>query len=212
MSAKAILDENLSIVEVPMPYEERIGKSKLRVIKNGISFAMSIIDTTLLYKPSRILVGLSIFLAAVTLYYSAYPIEYYLRYTRVEDWMIYRVLTITVLGIVSLSLIATGIISEHIISLTFQRRVQPSFFLTLLFRLFNQKFLVLLAITMFLGGVALNLDGIISYLKTGRVYTHWSKIIVGAFLSMASFQLIAAAILVRLIELAKQQKLFSDNR
>jgi len=212
MSAKAILDENLSIVEVPMPYKERIGESKLRVISDGISFARSIIDTTLLYRPSRILVGLSILLAAVALFYSAYPLEYYLRNTRVEDWMVYRVLTITVLGIISLSLLSTGIISEQIISLTFQRKVQPSFFLGLLFRLFNQKYLVILAITMFLTGVAINLDGLISYLETGRVYMHWSRVVVGGFLAMASFQLIVTAILLRIIGLALQQKLFLDKR
>jgi glycosyltransferase involved in cell wall biosynthesis len=52
MSTRA-LHEQLKIVEVPIPYEERVGRSKLSVIRDGISFAQSIVWTALNYNPMR---------------------------------------------------------------------------------------------------------------------------------------------------------------
>ena len=38
MSARALLEDKLRLVEVPMPYAERVGRSKLSVVKDGIRF------------------------------------------------------------------------------------------------------------------------------------------------------------------------------
>jgi len=64
MSARAIMS-GLRIVEVPMPYAERVGASKLRVLKDGVRFLVSIGDALLLYRPGR-LFGLA---AAITVPY-----------------------------------------------------------------------------------------------------------------------------------------------
>lgn len=52
MSTRA-LHEQLSMVEVPIPYSERVGRSKLSVMKDGIRFAQSIVWTALHYNPVR---------------------------------------------------------------------------------------------------------------------------------------------------------------
>ena len=38
MSARALLEDKLPLVEVPMPYAERVGRSKLSVVKDGLRF------------------------------------------------------------------------------------------------------------------------------------------------------------------------------
>ena len=38
MSARALLEEKLTLVEVPMPYAERVGRSKLSVVRDGVRF------------------------------------------------------------------------------------------------------------------------------------------------------------------------------
>jgi hypothetical protein len=43
----------LNIVEVPIPYSERIGRSKLSVVEDGVRFAQSIVWTALCYNPVR---------------------------------------------------------------------------------------------------------------------------------------------------------------
>ena len=43
------------MVEVPIPYSERIGHSKLNIVRDGSVFLHSIIRTALTYNPVRIL-------------------------------------------------------------------------------------------------------------------------------------------------------------
>lgn len=61
MSTRAMY-EDLSIVEVPITYSERVGRSKLSVVRDGIRFLNTILMTALTYNPARIfgLVGLSL--------------------------------------------------------------------------------------------------------------------------------------------------------
>ena len=58
MSTRA-LHEDLRIVEVPIPYKERSGRSKLSVVRDGLRFFKSIVWTALTYNPVRLFGGLS---------------------------------------------------------------------------------------------------------------------------------------------------------
>lgn len=53
MSAICLLDPRLRIEEVPMPYRERIGRSKLSVIQDGLRFLYIILFTICCYTPLR---------------------------------------------------------------------------------------------------------------------------------------------------------------
>jgi hypothetical protein len=52
MSTRA-LHEHLNIVETAIPYSERVGRSKLSVVHDGMRFAQSIVWTALSYNPVR---------------------------------------------------------------------------------------------------------------------------------------------------------------
>ena len=54
MSTRA-LHEGVNIGEVPIPYSERVGRSKLSVIRDGRIFLQSMVWTVLSYNPVRIL-------------------------------------------------------------------------------------------------------------------------------------------------------------
>lgn len=54
MSTRAI-HEGLSMTEVPIPYSERLGRSKLSVVRDGSIFLQSMIWTVMAYNPVRIL-------------------------------------------------------------------------------------------------------------------------------------------------------------
>jgi glycosyltransferase involved in cell wall biosynthesis len=59
MSTRA-LHERLKMVETPIPYSERVGRSKLSVVRDGMRFAQSIVWTALNYNPVRPLGLLSV--------------------------------------------------------------------------------------------------------------------------------------------------------
>jgi len=65
MSTRA-LHERVRMVEVAIPYSERIGRSKLSVVRDGMRFGQSIVWTALNYNPARIfgLVGFALLAAA----------------------------------------------------------------------------------------------------------------------------------------------------
>lgn len=52
MSTRA-LHEQLKMIEVPIPYSERVGRSKLSVVRDGYRFGQSIVWTALYYNPVR---------------------------------------------------------------------------------------------------------------------------------------------------------------
>lgn len=55
MTCLAILDPQLRITEVPMPYKERLGQSKLRVTADGLRFLFIILFTAALFNPIKAL-------------------------------------------------------------------------------------------------------------------------------------------------------------
>lgn len=54
MSIRA-LHEQLKMIEVPIPYSERVGRSKLNALRDGLIFGQSIVWTALHYNPMRLL-------------------------------------------------------------------------------------------------------------------------------------------------------------
>jgi hypothetical protein len=59
MSLRA-MHEGLRLVEVPIPYAERVGDSKLSVVRDGLRYLRSIVWTALGYNPVRVLGGLGL--------------------------------------------------------------------------------------------------------------------------------------------------------
>jgi glycosyltransferase involved in cell wall biosynthesis len=55
MTCLILLSPGLSLTEVPMPYRERMGQSKLRVIKDGLRFLFIILFTAALFNPIKAL-------------------------------------------------------------------------------------------------------------------------------------------------------------
>lgn len=56
MSARALLDREASVklIEIDMPYHERVGESKLKVGKDGLRFLNVITRTAIQYRPARV--------------------------------------------------------------------------------------------------------------------------------------------------------------
>jgi glycosyltransferase involved in cell wall biosynthesis len=65
MSARALLDRDaqVKLIEIDMPYHERIGDSKLKVGKDGLRFLKVITKTAVQYRPVRVATILGVTLA-----------------------------------------------------------------------------------------------------------------------------------------------------
>ena len=104
MSARALLND-LRLTEVPMKYEERVGRSKLHVLRDGVRFLRTIVSGVLCYRPEKLLLAMFMLCLVFLILFAAYPIEFYFQNRRLEEWMIYRFVLCYLLGSFGLMLL-----------------------------------------------------------------------------------------------------------
>jgi glycosyltransferase involved in cell wall biosynthesis len=202
MSARAVM-QRLNIIEVPMPYDERVGESKLRVIADGLRFSRVIVDAVLFYRPSRLFTLCFTLCALAVLLLSLSPIELYVRQRRVEEWMIYRFLFGLLLGAIGFLLLCAAVIADDIFGLTHTRRRWNSFGTQVLHRWFSKGRLLAVSGLSVLVSVVLVWPGVVQYLTTGHVTIHWSRVIVAAFGILIAAECVVTASLLRIVGLWK---------
>lgn len=128
MSTRA-LHENLTVVEVPIPYSERMGRSKLSVVRDGKIFLESMVWTALSYNPVRIfgMLGLlGIVLAGVV---AAGLVAARLSgVTTLGPWAIVALFSALVNGVVGISLFSLGATFNYLVSLFYKTPIRQGLF------------------------------------------------------------------------------------
>src|SRR5499426_4147712 len=112
MSARALLEDKLRLVEVPMPYAERVGRSKLSVAKDGVRFLTVILRAAVAYRPSRPLLLAAGFVALAALAVAFQPVTYWLVHRELREPMIYRVMLASLLATLSGIVLCSALVSE----------------------------------------------------------------------------------------------------
>jgi glycosyltransferase involved in cell wall biosynthesis len=206
MSAKALFDEELAIVETPMPYHERVGASKLRVLSDGVRFLRSIVECALIYRPGRLFSLLAFPFLAVAILFSAYPIEVYLRQRTLEEWMIYRLITVLMCYLVASMLLSASILSERFVAVTRGSRRVPGFIFGLAHRFVTPKALAITALILTTSTAAMNFEVARQYITTGHINVHWSRVLFGGFLISAAVHLAVTAVLLRMADILLEKQ------
>jgi glycosyltransferase involved in cell wall biosynthesis len=203
MSSRALMND-LPIVEIPMKYSERVGESKLHVLRDGVRFFRAIWDAMLLFRPSRIFVLLASLCVVVAVGWGLFPLEFYAREGRLEEWMIYRVLLCTFLFTCSFMLVCSAVIADEILALVHKRRSR-AFLGQALDALLSPRNLVIGAIITTAASLFLVWPGLVQYLGTGHVSLHWSRAIVAVFLLQVMVCAVITSVLRSVIKLWRGQ-------
>ncbi len=209
MSARALLSD-LRVLEIPMPYAERVGESKLSVLRDGVRFLVAIMNALLLYRPSRLFGLAAIMCLVVALAWGLYPVEFYSRHSYLEEWMIYRVLLSALLLTCAFGLTATGVFCERLLDLVYRRR-SSTFLNQVLKRVFSPSWLSVLGVLALVSGVVLVWPGLVDYLTTGHTTLHWSRAIVAVFLAQIAMIALVVAVLQKVVALWRSQLDYSDR-
>jgi len=128
MSTRAI-HEGIRMVEVPIPYSERLGRSKLSVVRDGRIFLESIIWTVLAYNPVRIMGAIG--LAGVLLAGLAglgLVIARLSGITTLGPWGVAALFGALVAGITGISIFALGSTFNYLVSLFYKRPIRQGLF------------------------------------------------------------------------------------
>lgn len=202
MTVRAVLDPDLSMGEVAMPYEERVGRSKLRVVQDGFRFLGAILDTAATYRPlfffgcvAAVLAVLSVLVLCLKLGGPAAPILFYIKNRRVEDWMIFRIVLVTVWVSLAAFLVALGMVAQAMTGVINRSAPAPK-------RAFaGWGFCSLLL------AVYINRRPLVSYWNTGHIPAEfWVFPVVGSIFALVGAELIAFAFVYRIARLLKERE------
>ena len=190
MTCKALMGKKLKIVEVPIEYAEREGRSKLSIIKDGRQFLKTILETAFFYKPLKFFITIALFLIIIATAYSINPFIYYMVNHHIEDSSIYRLITITVLIIAGVNLAILGLLSQHLVALLNARPRK---------NIFNHHYFLMIGVALTIFGILLNMETLREYVSTNRIYVHWVYVLTGALLVLVGIQIIGYGFLQKLI-------------
>lgn len=200
MSTRAI-HEGISIAEVPITYSERVGNSKLSVVRDGSLFLRSIIWTAMSYNPVRLLGFLGLGgLSATAFVLVGLVIARMNDVTVIGPWGVAALFAAMVSAVVGVSLFALGATFNYLVSLFYRHTIRQGLFGKPLFaRPLDQQFgwlgLLTIVIGLIVAGVALGLG-----INGWDVARLWLYLLGSAMFILLGFNLVFYWVLMRILE------------
>lgn len=205
MSARALLN-NLRVLEIPMRYEERVGESKLHVIRDGVRFFQAIFSSVLCYRPEKLFLAAAALCVVFMLGMALYPIEFYIQNRRLEEWMIYRFVVCYVLGsFVLLLLLASALANRMAVRFSPRRSDAVTFSASTVAAFLRPAMLTVLLAVLLAMSLWFFWPAIVSYVGTGTVAQHWSRLLAGAFTLSSALQVGVFAVLMKVVAIWRAQ-------
>ncbi len=192
MSARTLLSTDLEFVEVQIPYHERAGRSKLRVMQDGLRFLKVIVEAALLYRPFRPLAVFGIACGAVALGLIAMPTLYYMRHRSVAEWMIYRFVVSSLMASSACLLLASAYLVRKIVAIVLSEGVDRAA-IHVPNRLHGILFWTV-PVSLLLIAIGLVMPSLIELVRSGSTYEHWSRFIAMSCLASCALILVVARI------------------
>jgi glycosyltransferase involved in cell wall biosynthesis len=128
MSTRAI-HEGIKLIEVPIPYSERLGRSKLSVVRDGSIYLQSITWTVLTYNPVRILGMLGLI---CVVFASLVALGVLLARlggtTSLGPWGVMAVFAGVVAAIAGLNFYSLGVTFNYLVSMFYKRPIRQGLF------------------------------------------------------------------------------------
>jgi glycosyltransferase involved in cell wall biosynthesis len=200
MSTRAI-HERIPMTEVAIPYSERVGRSKLNVVRDGSVYVQSITWTVLTYNPVRILgtlgligVGLSLLIAL------GLVIARFSGVTALGPWGVAAVYTALIAAVTGISLFALGATFNYLVSLFYKQPIRQGLFGRPVFKQPLEKQFGWLGLIVLLGGFTLGLITLILGINGWEIARLWLYLLGAAMLTLVGVQLILYWILMRVLE------------
>jgi len=200
MSTRAV-HEGVRLVEVPIPYKERLGRSKLNVVTDGLRFLQTILWTALNYNPVRILgaiglalfgIGLLIALALVGLRLSGV--------TTLGPWGVAGTFTAVVLGIAGVDLFSLGVTFNYLVSLFHKRPVRQGLFGRPLLKTPLEQHFWWMGLLAGAAGLVLGVGSFILALNGWPIERLWLYLLAGTMLLLVGMQLFTFWVVVQVLE------------
>ena len=200
MSTRA-LHEGVKLGEIPIPYSERVGRSKLSVIRDGRIFLQSMVWTVLSYNPVRIL-GLigSIGIGIAGLVFLALLIARLRGITTLGPWGVVALFLALISSVAGINIFALGVTFNYLVSLFYKKTIRQGLFGKPVFKTpldlqFGWMGILSIFIGLGIGAVSLALG-----VQGWEIERLWFYLLSGAMLFLAGIQLFTYWLLLRILE------------
>lgn len=212
MSTRA-LHENLKIIEIPMPYEERVGASKLNAVVDGFRFLNTILKIARLYNPLKFFGAIGLLLILFAGMLSIKPIHHLLAYGSMEQITPYRFFAIMVSLLAGMNIVHFGAFSNNVLALLHGRKPNGhDFWQKYIFKERIMATLDRVGLVLILLAFVLNVAPLMTYLQTRSITVSWPYIFGTVLLFLMGLQLFMGTFLIKIIAELREQKLLTRRR
>jgi hypothetical protein len=214
MSALCLVHEDLTIAEIDMPYAEREGRSKLRVVRDGFRFLGTILTAAAIFRPRRIVMPLLFVLVVLCVALSWGPVAMYLRERRIDEFAhIHQLLLVVLLAAVGSTLFSATYVMEHLTAAGHLRLARYEEGKDRLVSRRTFRWLLLVSAGLCVFAVAFALPGFVEYATTGSTTVHWSRFVLAMFAIVIFAQLATTALVLRVVRaLSRKLEAFHGER
>lgn len=211
MSARAI-HEAVQMVEVPISYSERVGRSKLSVVRDGSLFLRSILWTVLAYNPVRILglLGLAGMALAALVALGLAGARLY-GITSLGPWGVAAVFAALVAGVTGISVFSLGVTFNYLVSLFYKRPVRQGLFGRPIFVAPLDRYFGWLGVAGVAGGFGLGIASLGLGLAGWEIVRLWLYLLGSAMLILVGVQLVTFWILLRVLDELSQREVLAQK-
>jgi hypothetical protein len=200
MSTRA-LHEGVNMGEVPIPYSERVGRSKLSVIRDGRIFLQSMIWTVLSYNPVRILgmIG-SLGIGTALLVFVGFVIARLQGITTIGPWAVAALFLALISSIAGINLFALGVTFNYLVSLFYKKPIRQGLFGKPIFKTPLDLQFGWIGMISLLIGLGIGSASLVLGVRGWEMDRLWFYLSSSAVLSLAGIQLVTYWLLIRILE------------
>jgi len=206
MSTRA-LHEDICWREIPIPYKERVGRSKLSVVGDGMRFLRTIVWTALSYNPVRVLGGIGLGLAAVTAIIGAIIVGMRLaNITSLGPWGVVSVFVASLCAVAGVTLFSLGATFNYLVSLFHGHPVRQGLFGKPLFKRPLERHLGWVGLAAIGAGLAIGFASLGFSLNGWPIERLWLYLMGAAMLMLMGLQMAVFWVIVQVLgELSQRE-------
>lgn len=211
MSTRA-LHEGVKIEEVPIPYSERVGRSKLSVIHDGRIFLQSMVWTAMSYNPVRILgliglggLGVS---AIVTL---GLIIQRLSGVTTLSSLGVAALFLGMISAVAGINIFALGVTFNYLVSLFYKRPIRQGLFGKPIFKTPLDQQFGWMGIVATLVGLVVGIISLVLGVQGWEIERLWFYLLGSAMVFLVGIQLIVYWLLLRILEELSQREVLTKQ-
>jgi len=211
MSTRAI-HEGVKMLEIPIPYDERTGASKLNAIRDGSIYVRTITWTVLQYNPVRIfgLIGMS-GIAVAGIAFLGLIIARLSGITELSSWGVAALFAGMVSGVTGMSIYSLGVTFNYLVSMFYERPIRQGLLGKPIFKKPLESHFGWAGLALLVVGLTVSIVSLILGVQGWEISRLWLYLLGSAMMILVGVQLATNWVLVRILREVNRNQIKSEK-